>query len=50
MSAAVTTKVAVRWPIQRVMGAGALIEYLRTVKLLYKKVRANAIFFSLIRR
>lgn len=30
-------KVTARQPIQGEIGAGALIEYLRTVKLLYKK-------------
>lgn len=45
----ITSKVVARWPIQRVMiGAGALIDYLRTVKLLYKK-ETSAIPFSFIR-
>ena len=48
LSTAITSKVVARWPIQRVKGAGALIDYLRTVKLLYKK-ETSAIPFSFIR-
>lgn len=48
LSTVITSKVVARWPIQRVIGAGALIDYLRTVKLFYKK-ETSAIPFSFIR-